>query len=50
MPEEHRVAERQQPDIADQQIERAGEQREAQHLHDEERIGDERRDDDQTRA
>ena len=44
--QEHRVAERQQPDIADQQIERAGEQRDAQHLHDEERIGDERRDDD----
>ena len=45
--EEHRVAERQQADIADQQIEGAGEQRDAQHLHDEERIGEERRDGDQ---
>ncbi len=45
--QEHRVAEREQADIADQQIERAGEQRDAQHLHDEEGIGDERRDDDE---
>ena len=39
-----RVAERQQPDIADQQVERAGEQREAQRLHQEQRIDEERRD------
>ena len=36
--EEHRMAERQQADEADQQVERAGEQREAQHLHQEHRI------------
>ena len=48
--EEHRVAERQQADVADQQIEGAGEQGEAQGLHDEERIGDERRDGDRAPA
>ena len=37
------MAERQQADVADQQVEGAGEQGEAQGLHDEERIGDERR-------
>ena len=43
--EEHRVAERQQSAEADQQIERAGEEREAQRLHQEHRIdADERRD------
>ena len=36
--EEHGVAERQQPDVADQQVEGAGKQREAQHLHQKERI------------
>ena len=36
--EEHGVAERQQSAVADQQIERAGEQRKAQRLHDEVRI------------
>ena len=46
-PQEHRVAERQEVDVADQQVERAGEQGEAQGLHDEERIGDKRRDRDQ---
>ena len=37
-PQKHRVAERQQAAIADQQVERAGEQREAQRLHHEERV------------
>ena len=32
------MTERQQADVADQQVERAGEQREAQHLHQEHRI------------
>ena len=41
--EEHGVPERQQADIADQQVEGAGEQREAQHLHQEHGIDDERR-------
>jgi len=41
------VAEREEVDVADQQIESAGEQREAQRLHDEKWIGDERRDGDQ---
>ena len=40
-----RVAERQQADIADQQVERAGKQRKAQRLHQEQRIDKERRDD-----
>ena len=39
-----RMAERQQPDIADQQVEGAGEQRKAQRLHQEQRIDEERRD------
>ena len=38
------MAERQQPDIADQQVEGAGEERKAQRLHDEDRVEDERRD------
>ncbi len=42
--EEGRMAERQQPDIADQQVEGAGEQRKAQRLHNEDRVQDERRD------
>ena len=46
-PEEHRVPKRQQVGVADQEIERAGEQREAHRLHDEERIGEKRRDHDQ---
>lgn len=42
--EEHRMAERQQPRIADQQVERGREQREREHLHHEHRIrADERR-------
>ena len=41
--EKRRVAERQQPDIADHQVERAGEQRGAQHAHQEHRIQHERR-------
>ncbi len=45
--EEHRVAEGEQADIADQQIEGAGEQRDAQHLHHEERVDEERRGGDQ---
>ena len=44
-----RVAERQQPDIADQQVERAGEQRETQCLHQEQRIDAEQRRDDKRR-
>jgi hypothetical protein len=38
------MAEREQADIADQQIERAGEQGEAQRLHQEQRIDEHRRD------
>ena len=38
------MAERQQPDIADQQVEGAGEERKAQRLHQEDRVEDERRD------
>ncbi len=41
--EEHRVAERQQAAIADQQVEGAGEQRKAQRLHQEHRIDLKRR-------
>jgi hypothetical protein len=41
--EERRMAERQQAGIADQQIECAGEQRKAQHLHQEYRIQHKRR-------
>ncbi len=43
--EEQRVAEGQEPDIADQKVERAGEQCEAQRLHQKDRVGEERRDD-----
>ena len=42
--EEHGVAEGQQAAEADQQVEGAGEQREAQRLHQEHRVDDERRD------
>ena len=45
--EKHRVPKRQKVRVADQEIERAGEQREAHRLHDEERIGEKRRDRDQ---
>ena len=41
--EEHRVAEGQQPDVAEQQVEGAREQREAHHLHQEHRVDHERR-------
>src|SRR6478752_1216275 len=43
--EEQGVAERQQADIADQQVERTGKQREAQRLHQEYGIGEHRRHD-----
>jgi hypothetical protein len=41
--EEHRVPEREQPDVADEQVEGGREQREAQHLDEEHRVGHERR-------
>ena len=41
--EERRVPERQEPRVADQEVEGAREQRKAQRLHEEERIDDERR-------
>jgi hypothetical protein len=41
--EKHRVAERQQSAEPDQQVERAGEQRHAQHVHQEDRIDEGRR-------
>jgi hypothetical protein len=41
--EERRMAERQQAGVADQQVEGAGKQREAQHLEHEHRIGAEHR-------
>src|SRR5947209_8598383 len=40
-----RMAERQQSDVTDQQVERTGEQRKAQRLHQEHRIDEQRRDD-----
>ena len=42
--EEHRVAEREQADVAEQQIERARKKRKAQHLHEEHGIDQRRRD------
>ena len=45
--EERGVAEGEQPDIADQQVEGAGKQREAQHLHQEHRVERTTADDDQ---
>src|SRR5215470_12791599 len=42
--EVERVAEREQADVADQEVEGAGEQRKAQRLHQEHRIGDRGRD------
>jgi hypothetical protein len=47
--EEQGVAERQQSDIADQQIEGAGEKRKAQRLHQEHWIDEDRRDDERDR-
>ena len=46
-PEKHRMPKREQVGVPDQEIERAGEQREAHRLHDEERIGEKWRDRDQ---
>jgi len=44
--EKDRVAEREEPDVPDEEIEGAGEQREAERLHEEHGIHEERRGDD----